>query len=340
MRSRPYLAVLLALALIPTARAADGDLLSREVYSRDGMEITRETITYESDGLTIAGFLAYPADASADAPLPCLVFNRGGNRDFGKMSPKRFAYLSERLCTQGYVLIASNYRGVEESEGADEFGGADVNDVVNALNIFDQLDFADSERIGMWGHSRGGMMTYLALLRTDRVDAAVVSGGVADARLSIEDRPVMEPAVFAQCVPGWEDNREAELDHRSAILHASDMPDDCPVLIAHGTSDWRVSPTRPCAWRPRCRTPRSPTVSSCTRAATTASASTATNSAKKPCGGSTATSATPKRCLTSNPTGRNNPAAGRADAPSARRMKAFSYRAPRSVHRISHASGL
>ena len=101
----------------------------------------------------------------------------------------------------GYVFFASNYRGASGSQGADEFGGADVNDVVNAVRVFDQLDFADGERIGMWGHSRGGMMTYLALKETDRIDAAIVGAGPSEWKRALQKRPEMETRVLAECVP-------------------------------------------------------------------------------------------------------------------------------------------
>ena len=32
------------------------------------------------------------------------------------------------IAAQGYVVIASNYRGNSNSEGKEEFGGSDVND--------------------------------------------------------------------------------------------------------------------------------------------------------------------------------------------------------------------
>ena len=47
-------------------------------------------------------------------------------------------------------MIASNYRGSPGSEGQEEFGGADVNDVLNLLPLIDSLkDEIDPARIGM-----------------------------------------------------------------------------------------------------------------------------------------------------------------------------------------------
>jgi dipeptidyl aminopeptidase/acylaminoacyl peptidase len=51
-------------------------------------------------------------------------------------------------------------------------GGADGDDVLNLLPLLDRLPQADGKRLGMWGASRGGLLTYLALARTDRLNAA------------------------------------------------------------------------------------------------------------------------------------------------------------------------
>jgi dipeptidyl aminopeptidase/acylaminoacyl peptidase len=67
-------------------------------------------------------------------------------------------------------------------QGKDEFGGADLNDVLNRLPLIDSLPKADPSRLGMWDYSRGGLMTYLALTRTSRINAAIVLGYWADFR--------------------------------------------------------------------------------------------------------------------------------------------------------------
>lgn len=244
MKSLATILLSLLTCLASPALAADGDILERQPLPADAQaSVVVESLTYESDGLRIAAFLGFPADAPTRAkPLPCLIFNRGGNRDFSSMTPERFARLAATVCPWGYILVASNYRGGTGSEGADEFGGADVNDVINALRIFDQLPFADATRIGMWGHSRGGMMTYLALTRTNRIKAAIVGAGMADLERSIAQRPEMETNVAAECVPDWATNRAAAITARSAVRWVEKLPATTPILLIHGTADWRVDP--------------------------------------------------------------------------------------------------
>ena len=123
-------------------------------------------ITYLSDGLKVKGFLVKP---KKEGKYPCVIYNRGGNRNFGSLKIAHGVFTLGRLANEGYVIIASQYRGNEGGEGQEEFGGKDVNDVTNLIDVVKEIPEADSTRIGMYGWSRGGMMTYLALTKTDKI---------------------------------------------------------------------------------------------------------------------------------------------------------------------------
>lgn len=199
-------------------------------------ELKLYKLWYLSDGLKVNGYIIRPKE---QGNYPTIIFNRGGNRDFGKFKAAHIAFFLGKLASEGYVVIASNYRGDGESEGQDEFGGADVNDVINLLDVLPSLDGVDTSRIGMYGWSRGGMMTYIALTKTDRIKAAVVGGGVSDQFKTIEDRPGME-GVLQELVPNYENNKQDELEKRSAVYWADKFSKEVPILILHGNSDWRV----------------------------------------------------------------------------------------------------
>jgi dipeptidyl aminopeptidase/acylaminoacyl peptidase len=192
-------------------------------------------ITYFSDGLLVNGYLSKPKEAGN---YPCIIYNRGGNRDFSKLTDKRAGNLLGKLAGYGYVVIASNYRGVDGGKGKEEFGGSDIMDVLNLFEVLKEIESADTNRIGMYGWSRGGMMTYLALTKTDKLKAVAVGGAPSD--LTIIDRPEMEQNVYAELIPNYYENKEAELKKRSAIFWVENFPKDVPVLVLHGSSDWRV----------------------------------------------------------------------------------------------------
>tara|TARA_B100000809_G_C15047976_1_gene497945 strand:+ start:66 stop:1034 length:969 start_codon:yes stop_codon:yes gene_type:complete len=194
-------------------------------------------ITYLSDGLKINGFLAKP---KKKGKYPCVIYNRGGNREFGSISIVSAAIGLGQISKEGYVVIASQYRGNGGSEGKEEFGGEDVNDVTILTEVLKEIEVADTNRIGMYGWSRGGMMTYIALTKTKKIKAAVVGGAPSDE--TIIDRPRMETNVYAELIPNYANNKEIELEKRSAIKWVDKFPKDVPILMLHGNSDWRVKP--------------------------------------------------------------------------------------------------
>ncbi len=260
---RSHALILFLLLTFESLLSQDGNILSRERIDlmqrseltniifdyKDGdryikpeldylKEVVTEKITYSSDGLKVTGYLAYPIDSLS---CPVIIYNRGGNREFGSLNSAKIALILAKLAGSGYVVIGSQYRGTDGSEGMEEFGGKDVNDVLNLLPLIDKLPNADPERIGIYGWSRGGMMTYLTLMQTERFKAAVVGGGLTDLMMMKETRPEMED-VFLDLIPAYLENKEKSLGERSAITQVERICKTTPILILHGTSDWRVVP--------------------------------------------------------------------------------------------------
>ncbi len=198
----------------------------------DSIQISE--ITYLSDNLKIKGFSISP---KKKGKYPVIIYNRGGSYDFGAITLPMLLFHLGELASKGYVVLCSQYRGNSGSEGQEEFGGNDVNDVLNLLDLVKEFEYADPDRIGMYGWSRGGMMTYIALPQTNNIKVAVVGGAVSDFRLNEKNRPG-----FTDMIPNFEANKEAEFDRRSAILWADKFSKEVPILMLHGTSDWRVKP--------------------------------------------------------------------------------------------------
>lgn len=85
-----------------------------------------------------------------------------------------------KYASQGFVVLGSQYRGNCGGTGQEEFGGADVNDVLRLIDIALELPGTFKGGVYMAGHSRGGMMTYRCCALDDRIVAAAVGSGVAD----------------------------------------------------------------------------------------------------------------------------------------------------------------
>jgi len=209
-----------------------------EAFAR-GDRARAEQIVYTSGALRIRGMLIRP---TRPGPHPVVIYNRGGNREFG-----RVVFLDVlRMLTiaqHGYIVVAAEYRGENGSEGDPVLGGGDVDDVLALLPLLDALPDADANRIAMIGWSRGGLVTYHALSRSNRIRAAVILAGAADLLDDARRRPALDSVVFAASVPGYAANRERALRTASAMDILSGIPDTTAILLLHGTADDRVHPS-------------------------------------------------------------------------------------------------
>lgn len=190
-------------------------------------------IKYLSDGLEVAGTIIKP---KKKGDYPVIIFNRGGNRELGRITKDTQAFLSP-IASKGYVIVGSQYRGNAGGEGKEEFGGKDVNDVLNLVSLIKSLDFTLPNNIFMLGFSRGGMMSYIAIKEGIDVNAAAVLGGITDLRETYNSRLDMRSMMktLIGCTP---DECKKEYIKRSAYYWPDKI--DIPVLILHGQNDWRV----------------------------------------------------------------------------------------------------
>jgi dipeptidyl aminopeptidase/acylaminoacyl peptidase len=210
-------------------------LLTKEQYAqrqKDAERVDCRHVKYMSDGLKVSGYIWKPMGAAGKLPL--IVFNRGGNGDFGKALPWQNTW---HFALDGFVVIAAQLRGSDGGEGKDEFGGADVDNVLNTIPLAASLGDVDMRNIFLLGWSRGGMETAIALKRGMKVNAAAVGGALSDLHAELARRPTLGTNVWRRLMPNY---GEAALRERSAI----DWPERIrvPLLLIHGSADWRVDP--------------------------------------------------------------------------------------------------
>jgi len=215
--------------------------------------------TYASDGLHVPGLLIKPKEPGT-RKWPAIIFNRGGNGELGSIrdngQPCKGMNTScldvadlYLLAKAGFVVIASDYRYQGATVKRDEWGGVEVDDVVNLVPALKSLDFVDPERIYMLGLSRGGTMTYLAIKRGVPIKAAAVIGGVTDVKAWVDSRPEMNlvngnPFIdgFRNIWPDFEHRAEEGYRARSAVYWADQIK--VPVLILHSRTDRMVPVTQ------------------------------------------------------------------------------------------------
>lgn len=190
------------------------------------------SICYRSDDCEVRGYVGVPREEKG--PLPAVIFNRGGNRAFSVLRPQVIC----KYAAQGFVVLGSQYRGNCGGTGQEEFGGADVNDVLRLIDIALELPGTFKGGVYMAGHSRGGMMTYRCCALDDRIVAASIGAGVADCVDMYNRREDSMKQVFLELVGGTPEQLPEEYRKRSAVCWADKIKP--PVLICQGDDDWRV----------------------------------------------------------------------------------------------------
>lgn len=201
-------------------------------------------VSYASDGHTVFGYVVQPKQEAADGKRPLLVYNRGGNRSFGKIDSLQLFRELLPLAKAGYVVVASQYRGSTEGNarqfGMDEFGGKDVDDVLRLIDLSLTLPGTDANNIFMLGASRGGMMNYLVARQRTDIRAMATIAAATDLLAGLQWRPEME-RVYRDVIPDYTSNKQAALESRSALRWVEQIPADLPVLLLHGEADDRVN---------------------------------------------------------------------------------------------------
>lgn len=195
-------------------------------------DITADRIAYESDGLRIAGFLVRPRHAAGR--LPVILWCPGGD---GTVLLDSLLIMSN-WARAGYAVVATTYRGGPRSEGRDEIGGADVDDVLALAPLVRSLPGVDADRLFIYGQSRGGMEAYRAMASGLPVRAAAVNSGVTD--MSWNGRPDAADldAMNRAAMPDYASEAANHFCRRSAICWPEKL--HAPLLLLHGGADWRV----------------------------------------------------------------------------------------------------
>lgn len=218
----------------------------RELLEARQQNIDCRIFVYESDGIAVEGVMLKPNNIAADTKLPVVIYNRGGNAKGGTMVYGSVHHNLMPIAELGYIVIASQYRGakalptsINRDIQLDQFGGDDVNDIVNLLPIIEGMPDADPNRIAMKGFSRGGMMSYLAARDMPQLKALIVEAGVTDLEAGLAVRQEMEN-IYTRFIPNYATEKSAQLKARSVLHWLDKLPPQLPILLVHGDKDWRV----------------------------------------------------------------------------------------------------
>ncbi len=130
---------------------------------------------------SIPGYIFTPKDMPAGKKYPGLVMVHGGNHT--QLSESWFDLIEEAV-RRGYVVMYPEYRGSSghgESIYANNYGVSDFADVRASAAFLAAQPYVDADRLGIFGHSRGGMLSMRTLQEEPkRFKAAVDVAGLKD----------------------------------------------------------------------------------------------------------------------------------------------------------------
>jgi dipeptidyl aminopeptidase/acylaminoacyl peptidase len=156
-----------------------------------GPNYDRFIASYLSEGNTIYALLTIPWGQKPSTGWPVIIFNHGYIPPDEYRTAERYVQYVDALARNGYIVLASDYRGHGDSEGVamSSYGSPGYTiDVLNGMASVKRYPDADPDRIGMWGHSMGGHITLRAMVVSEEIDAGVIWGGVVASYADLFER--------------------------------------------------------------------------------------------------------------------------------------------------------
>jgi len=220
------------------------NVLNKEINGED--LVSAEVVRFKSfDGLEIPAIYYLPHQASADNPVPALVWVHGGP---GGQSRQGFNSTIQYLVNHGYAVLAVNNRG-SSGYGKSFYkmddqnhGDKDLKDCVAGKDWLATQTAIDADKIGIIGGSYGGYMTMAALTYApEQFDVGVNLFGVTNWMRTLKSIP-----------PWWESFKEAlylemgdpntedsiRLKQISPLFHTDKVTK--PLIVLQGAQDPRV----------------------------------------------------------------------------------------------------
>ena len=201
-----------------------------------------EVVRWKSsrDGMEIDGIVTKPVDFDGSHKVAFLLNPHGGPTGASLLS---FNPTEQIMAANGYMVLQPNFRGSTGRgekftiANQNEWGDVDYKDDMSGVQAMVDKGWADPERLGAFGWSYGGYMTFWIDTQTDRFKAISPGAGLPDlySMYSQSDIHRYEALFFGMKAP-W-DNFQEYWDH-SPMKYVENVK--TPTMILHGQSDTRV----------------------------------------------------------------------------------------------------
>jgi dipeptidyl aminopeptidase/acylaminoacyl peptidase len=203
--------------------------------------VPSEVVRFPSfDGLEIEAMLYRPRHRAGAPKAPALIEVHGGPT---WQFYDGFDGLTQYLVSLGFVILQPNIRGSTgygsrfRDLNLRDIGGGDLKDVVAAADYLCRQPDVDPGRLGIYGRSYGGYLTYAAMtMYPDLWAAGVAIAGVTDWKLCYEEElPALRH--YDHEMMGDPVENAALWRERSPVYYADRL--QAPILMLHGLHDPR-----------------------------------------------------------------------------------------------------
>jgi pimeloyl-ACP methyl ester carboxylesterase len=140
-----------------------------------------EEVLFENtiDNLVLAGTLTYPKEGN-NFPAAVLITGSGGqDRNEELLGHKPFLVISDYLTRNGIAVLRFDDRGIAQSTGDHSKATSEdfVKDVLAAVDFLKDRKEIDKTKIGLIGHSEGGMIAPMAAVQSNDIAFIILMAG-------------------------------------------------------------------------------------------------------------------------------------------------------------------
>lgn len=201
-----------------------------------------EVVKWKSskDGWEIDGVLTKPVDFDSSHKVPFLLNPHGGPTGATLLA---FSTTEQVMAANGYMVLEPNFRGSTgrgakfEQGNVNDWGNGDYKDDMSGVQAMVDRGWADPDRLGAFGWSYGGYMTFWIDTQTDRFKAISPGAGLPDLYSMYSQTDIHRYlTLFFGGKSPW-DNFQEYWDH-SPMKYVENVK--TPTMILHGQADTRV----------------------------------------------------------------------------------------------------
>jgi dipeptidyl aminopeptidase/acylaminoacyl peptidase len=219
--------------------------INKSIYESVKMGRVEEKYIRTRDNKDLQMWVIFPPDFDPQKKYPALLFCNGGPQSTLDQFWS-YRWNMQMMAAKGYIVFAPNRRGVAgfgqawKEQISGDYGGANMNDYLDATDAMAKEPYIDSQRLGAVGASYGGFSVYyLAGIHGGRFKAFVSHCGMfnftswygSTEELWFPDKDIEGPY--------WNNPRSY-----SYSPHLRVESWDTPIMIITGANDFRIPYTQ------------------------------------------------------------------------------------------------